>query len=324
VSLEHLRAYAEPRELSLLEAAADVGKIREIKGKAAAALRDFQAMMLELRKLSDAQPDEVIRQVLDRTGYRQMLLDSRDEEDQERLANIEELITAAKQFAAEDGSRTVADFLENITLASDQDGYDERQDCVSVMTLHTAKGLEFPVVYVVAVEQGLLPHERSLGREHEVEEERRLAFVGMTRAKQELYLCHARLREFRGNTLYAVPSMFLSELDGVVQALDVSAAAAGRESAIEFWRGGSEASESGWTEAGVRPKPPPIPPRLPENGNGAAYAEGMLVRHPNYGTGRIIEVSGYGPLRKVKIRFSAAGERSFIADKVTLEVVRKG
>jgi DNA helicase-2/ATP-dependent DNA helicase PcrA len=110
----------------------------------------------------------------------------------------------------------------------------------------------------------------------------------------------------------------------VVQALDVSAAAAGRESAIEFWRGGSEASESGWTEAGVRPKPPPIPPRLPENGNGAAYAEGMLVRHPNYGTGRIIEVSGYGALRKVKIRFSAAGERSFIADKVTLEVVRKG
>jgi DNA helicase-2/ATP-dependent DNA helicase PcrA len=324
VSLEHLRAHAEPREMSLLEAAADVAKISALKGKASAALRDFHALMLELRKLADAQPDEVIRQVLDLTGYRRMLLDSRDEEDQGRLENIEELITAAKQFAAEDNSRTIADFLENITLASDQDGYDERQDCVSVMTLHTAKGLEFPVVYMVAVEQGLLPHERSLGREHEVEEERRLAFVGMTRAKQELYLCHARLREFRGQTLYAVPSMFLSELDGVVQALDVSAAAAGRESAIEFWRGGGESAGPGWTEAGVRPKPAPIPPRRPEGGNGTAYAEGMLVRHPNYGTGRIIEVSGYGALRKVKIRFSAAGERSFIADKVTLEVVRKG
>ena len=83
-------------------------------------------------------------------------------EDQERLANIEELITAAKQFADEDDSRTIADFLENITLASDVDGWDERQDRVSVMTLHAAKGLEFPVVYMLAVEQGLLPHERSL------------------------------------------------------------------------------------------------------------------------------------------------------------------
>ncbi len=106
----------------------------------------------------------MIRQVLDRSGYRRMLQDSSDAEDQERLANIEELITAAKQFAAEDASRTIGDFLENITLASDVDGWDEQQDCVSVMTLHAAKGLEFPVVYMVAVEQGLLPHERSLAR----------------------------------------------------------------------------------------------------------------------------------------------------------------
>ncbi len=122
-----------------------------------------------------------------------MLMDSNDNEDQERLANIEELITAAKQFAAEEVGRTIGDFLENITLASDLDSWDERQDCVSIMTMHAAKGLEFPVVYMVAVEQGLLPHERSLGRNEEVEEERRLAFVGMTRAKEELYLSLARM-----------------------------------------------------------------------------------------------------------------------------------
>src|SRR6202030_4322017 len=121
--------------------------------------------------------------------------------------------------------------------------------------------LEFPVVYMVAVEQGLLPHERSLGREDEVEEERRLAFVGMTRAKEELYLCHARMREFRGSTLYAVPSMFLDELpkEGV-ETIDVSAGAGGTQAAMEFWRGGGDAAAPGWTDAGVRPKPAPIPP----------------------------------------------------------------
>ena len=194
VSLEHLRTHAEPREMSLLAAARDIAKIPAIKGKAAAALRDFAVLMDELSKKADAPPDEVIREVLDKSGYRRMLLDSTDPEDQERLANIEELITAARQFAAEDAGRTIGDFLENVTLASDVDSWNEKQDCVSVMTMHSAKGLEFPVVYLTAMEQGLLPHERSLGREDEVEEERRLAFVGMTRAKEELYLCHARMR----------------------------------------------------------------------------------------------------------------------------------
>jgi DNA helicase-2/ATP-dependent DNA helicase PcrA len=178
---------------------------------------------------------------------------------------------------------------------------------------------------MVAMEQGLLPHERSLGRGDEVEEERRLAFVGMTRAKEELYLCHARLREFRGNTLYAVPSMFLDELPGdATQALDLSATAGGTQQALDFWRGGGAAAGQGWTDAGVRPLPPPVTPRAPAGSEGErVFAEGMVVRHATYGTGRIIEVSGHGAFRKVKIRFSTAGERSFIADKVKLEVVRK-
>src|SRR5262249_35938365 len=189
-----------------------------------------------------------------------------------------------KQFASEDSSRTVADFLENITLASDVDGWDEQQDCVSIMTLHAAKGLEFPVVYMAAVEQGLLPHERSLAREHEVEEERRLAFVGMTRAKQELYLCHARLREFRGNTLYAVPSMFLDELPGDgIEAIDLSASAGGTHRAIEEWRGGGQAAEAGWADAGVTPG---------RTGGGKGegplgYGEGLVVGRQNYGRRRV-------------------------------------
>src|SRR3977135_3636843 len=118
------------------------------------------------------------------------------------------------------------------------------------MTLHAAKGLEFPVIYLVAMEQGILPHERSLAKDDDVEEERRLAFVGMTRAKEELYLSHARLREFRGQTLYAIPSTFLDELpaDGIDH-LDLSANV-GRQ-AIEQWRTGGKDAAPGWVDAGI-------------------------------------------------------------------------
>jgi DNA helicase-2/ATP-dependent DNA helicase PcrA len=332
VSLEHLRAYAEPREMSLLAAAAEVVNIPTIKGKAAAGLRDFAALIAELRQDLEKPPDEVIRSVLDRTGYRLMLKGSNDPDDQERLANIEELITAAKQFTAEDPGRTIADFLENVTLASDVDGWDDRQDCVAVMTLHAAKGLEFPVVYMAAVEQGLLPHDRSQASAEELEEERRLAFVGMTRAKEELYLCHARLREFRGNTQYVIPSMFLDELpsDGI-EAIDLSVGAAGTSEAIREWRGGGPAAESGWVDAGVRtphtPRAAPgtrgVPATEVSGGGGVVFAEGMLVRHDSYGPGRVTEVSGYGAMRKVKVRFSGHGEKTFIAEKAKLTVVRR-
>ena len=109
----------------------------------------------------------------------------------------------------------------------------------------------------------------------------------MTRAKEELYLCHARMREFRGSTMYAVPSMFIEELPkGGVQTIDLSASSGGTPPAIEQWRGGNEAAQQGWSDAGVRRKPAPIPPRTPATeGAGGKYVEGMLVRHGTYGQG---------------------------------------
>jgi DNA helicase-2/ATP-dependent DNA helicase PcrA len=328
VSLEHLRNYAEPRELSLLAAAGEVERIPAIKGKAVAGLRDFAKLMEELSTLAEAAPDEVIRLVLDRSGYRRMLQDSTDADDADRLANIEELITAAHQFWVEDRGRTLSDFLENITLASDVDGWDENQDCISIMTLHSAKGLEFPVVYVVAVEQGILPHERSMAKEDDIEEERRLAFVGMTRAKQELYLCHARLREFRGQTLYTVPSTFLDELPSEgVESIDLSASAAGYMHAMDEWRSGSQAARAGWADAGIKANQKSSETLKAKEsatgGSGQAYAEGMLVRHDKYGTGKVTELSGYGAMRKVKVKFSSAGERTFIVDKAKLTPLAK-
>jgi DNA helicase-2/ATP-dependent DNA helicase PcrA len=305
VSLRHLRAFAEPRELPLLAAAAEVAKIPQIRGKAAAGLRTFAAIMAELTAHAEDRPDELIRRVLDKSGYRVMLKDA-DDEDQDRVANIEEMITAAKQFADEDSERTIGDFLEQITLASDVDSFDEKQDCVSVMTLHSAKGLEFPVVYVLAVEQGLLPHERSLTKEEDVEEERRLCFVGITRAEQELYLCHARLREFRGQALYAVPSMFLDELGDAIERLDLC-----------HHSGGAYRSPFGHRAADEWGDHRQTPPKPDEHG----YARGGIVEHDSYGRGQILDVSGYGALRRIKIRFARHGEKTFVVDKVKLTVI---
>jgi DNA helicase-2/ATP-dependent DNA helicase PcrA len=322
VSLEHLRGYAEPREMSLLAAAAEVAKIPLIKGKAAVNLRDFAQMMAELRQHAEDSPDEVIRLVLDRSGYRRMLTESHDEEDEDRLANVEQLITDAKQFAAEDSSRTLADYLENITLASDVDSWNERQDSVSIMTLHAAKGLEFPVVYMAAVEQGMLPHERSLAKQEELEEERRLAFVGMTRAKEELYLSHARLRAFRGSELYAIPSMFLDELPAEgLQTVDLSASAAGSLAAMTSWRGGSPAAEQGWIDAGVKQEKKSEPRKNPTKVNGE-YSEGTIVKHAKYGNGKVVEVSGAGATRRIKVRFATHGIVTFVASMAKLEVLR--
>jgi DNA helicase-2/ATP-dependent DNA helicase PcrA len=322
VSLDHLQAYAEQNQVSLLEAAGQAAKIPAIKGKARDGLREFHRLLGELRGMVEQPPEEVIRAVLDRSGYREMLRASADDEDVDRLANVEELITSAKQFTADDGARTLRDFLEQITLASDVDSWDERQDCVSVMTLHAAKGLEFPVVHIIAMEQGILPGERSFNKEEDIEEERRVAFVGITRGMKELYLSHARIRDFRGRTLYTIPSMFLEELPDDVVQQDLGSHG-GRSLAQELWRSGSRAAGTAWAELGHTPLPPPVPHTVTSNPDAEGYERGQIVQHEQYGIGTITDVSGYGAVRKVKIRFAVGGEKTFIADKVKLKVVTK-
>jgi DNA helicase-2/ATP-dependent DNA helicase PcrA len=311
VSLEHLRSYAEPRQMSLLEAAGEVAKIPAIKGKAATGLKQFHKLIEDLRTELERPPDEVVRQVIERSGYAAMLQQTDAEEDEERYENVQELITAAAQFAREDASRTIGDFLETITLASDVDSWDDQQDHVSVMTLHAAKGLEFPVVYVLAVEQGILPHARSFEQPEEIEEERRLCFVGMTRAKQELYLCRANFREFGGQQKYTIPSDFLHEIEGAVEMEDLSSGAGGL-SAANYWRGGHAASRQSWADTGIsHPKPRPD-----ERG----FFVGAIVEHDEYGHGKIIELAGNGALRRIRVRFRG-GEKLFAGENVCLTVV---
>jgi len=205
--------------------------------------------------------------------------------------------------------------------------------------LHAAKGLEFPVVFMAAVEEGLLPHERSREDADELEEERRLTFVGMTRAKEELYLSHAGLREFRGMARYAIASQFLSQLppEGV-ERLDLSE---GHKQTADEWRGGREAAEDAWHETGLgaRRMRAAVESEIGRQGdsetrrhatsegkNGEVtkvYAEGMLVRHDIYGHGRVTHVSGYGVMRKIKVRFSSHGEKTFVAEKAKFVILGK-
>jgi DNA helicase-2/ATP-dependent DNA helicase PcrA len=320
VSLDRLVNWANDNELSPALACAQVARIPEIKGKAAAGLRGFAQLLIDLRAKLDLPPHEIIREVLDKSGYRQMLVDSTDDADYDRLANIEEMITAAKQFSDEDNSRTLSDFLETITLASDVDGHDEQSDQVSVMTFHAAKGLEFPVVYMLACEQGILPHNRSIesGKDDELEEERRLCFVGMTRAMKLLHLCHARMREFRGQTTYAIPSMFLDELPTDVERTDLSMQKNSARGAIEEWRRGYAATAGGYNPRFVAPVKPSVNP------NSDDFAVGQVVQHDEYGIGQVSEVNGIGALRKVKVRFPAYGEKTFVGDKLKLRVVKRG
>lgn len=326
VSLDKLQSFAAQHEIGLLAAAGQVARITDIKGKGATGLRDFHRMMTELRTKLDLPPHELVSVVLEKSGYEAMLRESGEQDDAERLANVSELVTAAKQFHDTNPDSTIGDFLEQITLASDVDAWDEHTDHVSVMTLHASKGLEFPVVYVLAVEQGLLPHERSLHNDEEIEEERRLCFVGMTRAMKQLYLCHAKMREFRGSLNYCVPSTFLDELPREVQFGDTSVARNRRLGAADTYRAKADAAAKDWADTGARPFLPPKKPDpkpLPAGTPNTGIAVGTQVQHTKYGRGHVIEVSGFNKMKRVKIRFVTEGVVTFLLEleKANLQII---
>ena len=321
-TLERLQEYANSRETTLMAAAAQAEFVPDITPKAAKSLVGFARLLAELQALAEGPPQEAISKVLERTRYRESLKSKDALTDDDRVANIEELVTAARQFSEANPDSGVAGFLENITLAGDIDSYDTREESVTMMTLHAAKGLEFPVVFMPAIEQGLLPHERSLNNPSDVEEERRLCFVGMTRAMEELHLSCARMREFRGRTIYTVPSMFLGELPSEVRRTErgVSEMGTGHDAA---WLDGDvpiERREPSRPTAAARPSAS----SPAASGASCPYEAGNIVQHETYGLGQVLEVSGHGATRKVRIRFITQGIRTFLVDKVALKKVARG
>jgi ATP-dependent DNA helicase UvrD/PcrA len=272
-------------------------------------VRRFLALLEQLgNDVQGAAPARAIASVLDRSGYLAALEREGGPDAEARLENLRELMAAADDFAranaeVSDPDRTeLALFLDQVALVSDLDQYDRRDDVVSLMTVHSAKGLEFPVVYLVGLEEGVFPHAGASRDPAGLEEERRLCYVGMTRAMERLTLTCAAERLRFGSRTYGVPSRFLQEVPASV--VEVVGGRRGR-SAAPHSRGGASYD---YSYAQVEP------------GEGPEVAPGLRVRHPHFGVGVVLSAVGRGPAQKLKIRFERAGVKTIMVKYANLEL----
>jgi DNA helicase-2/ATP-dependent DNA helicase PcrA len=255
----------------------------------------------------DASVRELLEATIAETRYAEWL----GREEDERRGNLDELVTLGARhdaLSAEDpeAPQGLEGFLETVNLASDQDGFDESPDRLPLMTLHAAKGLEFPAVFIAGCEEGLLPHARSSESRAEIEEERRLFFVGMTRAKKHLVLTHARFRRIRGLESRCVASPFLAELaPETVRWVDETTGT--QPAPLNGGRGYSG------------PGPDRLTPDETDAETGLAVGE--LVRHPTYGLGRVRHFTVGGGRRLVRVHFNTVGEKLLDARLARLERV---
>jgi len=343
-TLGRLSEYAVRHGLPLLETIRQAGRVPAIGPRPKKQLAGFVALFDRLSVAIEGPVEEILGLVLNETGYQRRLSDSDDEEDQQRLANIEELLTAARDFDERwNGTSRLESFLEETCLVNDTDAWETEVDRVTLMTLHASKGLEFPVVFLTAVEEGLLPHERSQRNAEQLEEERRLMFVGITRAEQELQISTARYRDFRGQRKLTIPSSFLMELPREEMELTVPGI---EDSFRDPWdNGGFEQApvhdehaekdtETVSDVASTASRPPratpslttaatlanggePLPPFDPD-----AFRQGMVVLHAVYGLGQIVALSGSAANRKATVDFPPpTGRKKFLLAQTPLRPV---
>lgn len=331
-TIDRLRDFARMSGMPLLEASRRAGIVEGLSKKSAVAVAKFVAMFDRLGEVVHGAVEEIVGLVLSETGYREVLENSESEEEQDRLANLEELLTAAREFDVKHPEgNALEQFLEETSLVADTDAWETETDRVTLMTLHAAKGLEFPAVFIVACEQGLLPHDRSLYDDDKLEEERRLLFVGITRAREELQLSYAQYRAFRGQACPTVPSSFLMEVPR--HEMQLSDSVASRRTTPDWEQGfgpgardaesdgsqvaeGDDADFSQAVPAARRKKEKSAAltsglmtgaellaknekPRISPN----VFRHGMAVEHPQYGAGTIIALAGDGAKRTATVRF---------------------
>ncbi|MDG4804758.1 DNA helicase PcrA [Micromonospora sp. WMMD980] len=295
-----------------------------ISTRAANGIAEFVALLESARELADTgTPEEVLEAVLTRSGYLAELEESLDPQDAGRVDNLQELVSVAREYTeriealgADDERATLAGFLEQVALVADADQIPsddpDHQGVVTLMTLHTAKGLEFPVVFLSGLEDGVFPHLRSLGDTRELEEERRLAYVGITRARQRLYLSRAVTRSAWGAPAYNPPSRFLEELPPELVRWERT------EGSYTSWGGGgggvggrADRLSGGFT--GGTPKAAQLAKRLGVDASRLSTASelkqapkvsaGDRVNHQRYGLGRVLAVEGAGPGARAQIDF---------------------
>ncbi|MCP2346100.1 DNA helicase-2/ATP-dependent DNA helicase PcrA [Nonomuraea roseoviolacea subsp. carminata] len=300
-----IEAFAARERITFWEGLRRAGEAPGMATRSLNAVRDFVAMLEELiAKAEGVPPSALAEEVLVATGYRAELEASEDPQDESRLENLNELVSVASEFEEANPEGTLVEFLEQVSLVADADQIpdaDGGQGVVTLMTLHTAKGLEFPVVFLTAMEDGVFPHVRSLGEPKELEEERRLAYVGITRAQKRLYLTRAAVRSSWGAPSFNPASRFVSEVPG--QLID--------------WRTPPE--KTAWNAATRRE--PAAATAAPKKGGKAlpSLTPGDRVSHDAFGLGTVVSVDGQAEKTKVKIDFGSGGEKTLLLAYAPLE-----
>lgn len=293
-TLDALLAYAQANNLapmSCLEAAA-----QEIGGRSGSALLDFARLMTHLEAVAaESAVTITLQEVMHKTGYATALTAQGSFEAQSRLENLQELLTVTEDYDRRVGG-DLGLFLEEVSLVADVDNLEEGADSLTLMTLHSAKGLEFPVVFLVGMEEGLFPHSRSLDQEEELQEERRLCYVGMTRAQEELTLIWARTRHLFGRVQSCRPSRFLQETE---------------EKFLHFVNG-SPFQIKMWGGPEIRPQAAAVKTQ---------YRVGMVVEHAKWGRGTVVETSSLGDQAVILVEFPGGDRRRLMADFAPLTVV---
>lgn len=340
-TVDKIRNFAASQEISLLDASANI-MLSQVKGKAAQAVYDFANMLLDLReRLDDYTVTELVEAVLEKTGYAAALAAQATLESQARIENIEEFLSVTKNFdespdnpADESGLDKLSRFLNDLALISDTDDGDTESSEVTLMTLHAAKGLEFPVVFLVGMEENVFPLSRSSEDEDELEEERRLAYVGITRAEKILYLTNANSRMLYGKTNFNHPTRFLREISSDL--LDYQGLARPANSSFKVSYTNSDTSQFGQgmslaqalqerkrqaapssISTGSLPfgKSSQSQPSKPE----VAWAIGDIAHHKKWGDGTVLAVSGSSNSQELKINFPEVGLKKVLASIAPIE-----
>ena len=296
-----LQDYARANGTSLFMTLTQLHLVDTIKGKTKEKLEEFGILIFTLvAEMEDRTVLDILESILDRTGYLAQLEESTDPQDQARAENIGELLSVAKDFQDTNPTGTVEDFLEQVALVNDVDSFEQEESKVTLMTLHAAKGLEFPIVFLGGLEEGLFPHSRTLMNPEEIEEERRLAYVGITRAEKELYISNATTRTVFGRTSSYLPSRFIDEIPEEL----VDGLRAKRKVPDDIKRHVPQ-----HMSATSRPVTKPIV----RNEVIADWKIGDTAIHSKWGNGKVINVAGEGAGMKLTIEFPTQGVRVVMA-----------
>ena len=283
----------------------DSEAVAAVASRAAKKLKDFGELIAEMKtQAGDMSPVEFVKLVLDRSGYEQMLTDEDTDEARGRLENLGEYLSAVEQYMATAEAPNLEDFLQNVALASDWDKTEGQERAITLMTMHSAKGLEYPVVFVIGMEEGLFPHQRALIDMDQMEEERRLCYVAITRAKDLLFLTSATQRMLFGTTQYNAPSRFLREIPGrLIQQEGLGETP--KESRKPAKPQSKPAAPGGLRGGGLGGGVSSM--KRPQAAGGERLSPGDKVLHPTFGEGTIIAAEGPAGRRNVTVAFAGKG-----------------